>query len=53
MVFGVPYVPSVALLDRPDVNCEYVIHGDDVAVNLDGTSVYDAVRREGTASAPC
>ena len=43
VVFDVPYSPSAELLDRSDVSCDYVAHGDDIAIAANGKSAYHAV----------
>jgi len=44
--FGVPYSPSVAILDR--LKCDFAAHGDDIAVDAKtGKSAYDEVERKG------
>lgn len=45
VAFGTPYVPSVRLLD--ELNCDFVVHGDDLATSPDGSDVYDEVRNAG------
>eukprot|EP01084_Bolivina_argentea_P152119 265410_1 len=42
VVFGVPYSPSLQLLDK--LNCDYVAHGDDIAVAANGHSAYHTVQ---------
>jgi ethanolamine-phosphate cytidylyltransferase len=41
VVYGTPYCISNELLDR--FNCDYVAHGDDIAIAADGKSPFDSV----------
>jgi ethanolamine-phosphate cytidylyltransferase len=45
VAFGTPYVPSVELLDQ--LNCDFVVHGDDMATSPDGVDVYEEVKKAG------
>jgi len=45
MVFDTPYSPSVELLDR--LNCDFVVHGDDISPAADGTDCMSAMRKVG------
>lgn len=45
MAFGVPYSPTVKLLDS--LNCDFAVHGDDMPTNAEGTSAYDEVIKAG------
>ena len=43
--FDTPYSPTVELLDR--LNCDFIVHGDDLPTGSDGTGAYDEVQRAG------
>ena len=45
VVFDTPYNPSLALLDK--LNCEYVVHGDDMSTTADGKDAYEEVKLAG------
>eukprot|EP00474_Spongospora_subterranea_P008635 CRZ09093.1 hypothetical protein [Spongospora subterranea] len=45
VAFDTPYTPTIELLDS--LNCDFVVHGDDMPLNADGTSVYDEVKNAG------
>ena len=40
--FGVPYAPTIQLLDQ--LNCDFVVHGDDIAAGPDGVDVYKELK---------
>ena len=43
--FDTPYTPTIELLDR--LGCDFVVHGDDIAVGADGVDVYTKMRDAG------
>lgn len=45
VAFGTPYNPSLQVLD--ELNCDFCIHGDDIATTADGKDAYDEVRSAG------
>ncbi|CEP00809.1 hypothetical protein PBRA_008121 [Plasmodiophora brassicae] len=45
VVFDTPYTPSLQLLDK--LNCDFVVHGDDMPTSADGSNVYDEVMSAG------
>jgi ethanolamine-phosphate cytidylyltransferase len=45
IAFGVPYSPTVALLDQ--LNCDFAVHGDDMPTNAEGTSAFGEVIKAG------
>jgi len=45
IAFGVPYSPTVALLDELD--CHFAVHGDDMPTNAEGTSAFGEVIKAG------
>lgn len=45
VAFGVPYSPTVALLDS--LNVDFAVHGDDMPTNAEGKSAYDEVIQAG------
>lgn len=42
VVFDTPYNPSLELLDR--LNCDFCVHGDDMATGADGRDAYEEVK---------
>lgn len=42
VAFGTPYTPTLALLDS--LNCDFCVHGDDMAVNADGVDAYAEIK---------
>jgi len=42
---NIPYNPSIELIDR--LNCQYVAHGDDMALSADGTDSYYEIKKAG------
>jgi ethanolamine-phosphate cytidylyltransferase len=45
VVFGVPYSPTITLLDS--LNCDFVVHGDDMPTNAEGKSAYSELIEAG------
>mmetsp|Transcript_37372 Transcript_37372/g.33504 ORF Transcript_37372/g.33504 Transcript_37372/m.33504 type:complete len:230 (-) Transcript_37372:398-1087(-) len=41
----IPYNPTIDLIDR--LNCQWVAHGDDLALSADGTDSYSIIRKAG------
>jgi len=41
----IPYNPTIELIDR--LNCQYVAHGDDLALSADGTDCYSIIKDAG------
>ncbi len=42
---NIPYNPTIELIDR--LNCQYVAHGDDLALSADGTDCYSIIKDAG------
>jgi len=45
IVENAPYSPNIELLDR--LNCLYIAHGDDIAINCDGHDAYSEIKNAG------
>ena len=45
LVFDTPYTMSLPFLDS--IDADYVVHGDDISINADGTDAYAAARQAG------
>ena len=45
LIFDTPYSMSLPFLDS--IDAEYVVHGDDISINADGTDAYAAARAAG------
>lgn len=41
----IPYSPSIELIDK--LNCQFVGHGDDLALSADGTDCYSIIKKAG------
>ena len=42
---NIPYNPTIELIDT--LNCQYVAHGDDLALSADGTDCYSVIKNAG------
>lgn len=42
---NIPYNPTIELIDK--LNCQYVAHGDDLALSADGTDCYSIIKDAG------
>lgn len=42
---NIPYNPTIPLIDA--LNCQYVAHGDDLALSADGTDCYSVIKQAG------
>ena len=47
VVSGVPYSPTISLITRPDINCGFYAHGDDLALNSDGVDPVEVFVKAG------
>lgn len=45
VVFGVPYSPSIELLDS--LQCDFAVHGDDMPTDANGESAYESLLKAG------
>jgi len=43
VVFDVPYSPTIALMDRCDIQADFIAHGDDIPHDASGHSAYAGV----------